>query len=124
LNIFREVKRLAPVDDLSVGIMGIFSTERRPADLTFKHNRTKTPPVAVVRVAVTAEDLRSNVVRSTNSGISHESPGLSPIIDHATIADSKVDLVKIDGITVCGSTGLSLKEAGIVRIVVELVETG
>lgn len=91
--------------------------------MTFEHNRTETPPVTIVRVAVTAENFRSNVVGSTNSGISHESSGLSPIIDDTTIANSKVDLIKVDGIAVCGFTGLSLKEARVVGIVVEFVET-
>ena len=103
--------------------MGIFSTERRPANLTLKHNRSKTPPVTVMRVAMTAENLRSNIIWSANSGIGHESPGLSPVIDYTTVADSKVDLVKIYGIAICGFAGFSLEEALVVRIVVELVET-
>ena len=103
--------------------MGIFSTERGPSNLTLKHNRAKTPPVTVMRVAMTAEDLRGNVVWSTNSRISHESSGLSPVIDNATVADSEVDLVEVYGIAICRSVGLSLKKALVVRVIVELMET-
>jgi hypothetical protein len=103
--------------------MGIFSTEGGPADLTLKHDRAKTPPVTVMRVAVTTENLGGDVIGSTNSRVGHKPSGFSPVIDDTTVADSEVDLVKINGIAICWPVGLSLKEALVVRIVVELVET-
>lgn len=50
LDVFWEVQGLAPVYDLTVGVMGVFGTERWPANLTLEHDRTKTPPIAVGRV--------------------------------------------------------------------------
>lgn len=108
LNILREVEGLSPVDNLSVGIMGIFGTERRPADLTFKHDRTQTPPVTVCRVTSTGENFRRNVVRSTNCGIGHNTTRFSPIVDNASIADSQVNLVEADGHSVVGSVGCGM----------------
>jgi len=72
---------------------------------------------------MSSEDLRSNVIRCTNSGISHNSAGLSPVVDGTSIADGKVDLVEIDRITISRLVGLALQELLIVRIVVEFMET-
>lgn len=40
-DVVREIQRLPPVDDLAVGIMAVFSTERRPAHQTLKHDGTQ-----------------------------------------------------------------------------------
>lgn len=95
LNVFREVKRLPPIDDLSVGIMGILGTERGPTDLTFKHDCTKRPPVTILSIAMATENLRSDVIWSTNSGVRHNSSRLSPVIDDPSITNSEIDLVEI-----------------------------
>ena len=84
--------------------MGILCTKRGPSNLTFEHNRSKTPPVAVVRITMTAEDLGRNIVRSADSRVCHHSSGLSPIIDDTAVADSEINLVETDGIPVCWST--------------------
>ena len=66
LNIFWEVKGLAPVNNLAVRIMSIFSTERWPSNLAFEHDRTQAPPIAILTIAMAAEDFWSNIIRSTN----------------------------------------------------------
>lgn len=110
LNVIREVQGLAPVDDLSVSIVGILSTERRPADLTFKHDSTQAPPVTVLSVAVTTEDLRGNVIGRTNGGVGHKTTRLTPVVDDTSVANREVDLVKVDRITITGPIGLSLEQ--------------
>lgn len=108
LNILGEVEGLAPVDDLSVCIMGIFGTERWPPNLTFKHDRAQTPPVTVCRVSSTSEDFRRNVVGSTNCRIGHNTTRLSPIVDNTPIAYSQVDLVEVDRHSVVRSVGCGM----------------
>ena len=65
--IIGEIQRLSPVDNLSVGVMGILGTEWRPADQAFKHDSSDGPPVTAEGVALASEDLRGDVVRCTNS---------------------------------------------------------
>ena len=48
LDVVREVEGCPPVDNLSVSVRCLFSAERWPSDLAFKHNGSKTPPVTVV----------------------------------------------------------------------------
>jgi len=69
-----------------------------------------------------SENLRSNVIGSTNGGISHDSTRLTPIVNDTSITDSKVDLIKIDGVAVTRLVGLALEELLIVRVVVKLME--
>jgi hypothetical protein len=71
---------------------------------------------------MTTEDFRSNVVRSTNGGISHDSTRLSPIIDDASIAYSEVDLVKVDRVAVGRSSRLSLKKLLVVGTIMQLMK--
>jgi hypothetical protein len=59
---------------------------------------------------MTSEDLWSNVVGSSNSGVSHNSTRLSPIVDSTSVADGKVDLVEVDRITIPRLVGLALEE--------------
>jgi hypothetical protein len=113
---------LAPVDDLTVGVVSILSTERRPSNLALEHDCTQAPPITILTVTMTTKDFRSNVVRSTNRGISHDSTRLSPIIDDASIAYSEVDLVQIDRIAVGRSSRLSLKELLVIGTVMQLMK--
>jgi hypothetical protein len=108
---------LTPVDDLSIRIMSILSTERRPADLTFKHDGTQAPPIAVLSLTMTAEDFGGNVVRSANSRVGHKSTRLSPVIDNTSVTNSEIDLIKIDRVAIARTVGLSLKQVLIVRVV-------
>jgi hypothetical protein len=126
LNIFREVKSLTPVDNLSIRVMSLFCTKRWPANLTFKHNCSKTPPVTVEGVPIAAEDLWSDIIWGTHGRIRHDSSRLSPVIDGGTVAYSKIDLIKIDRITIPCSASvawLALQKLLIIRIVMESVES-
>lgn len=96
LNILREVEIRTPGDNLSICVMGIFGTERRPSDLTFEHDRTETPPIAIIGITMSTENFWSNIIGCTNSRVSHDSSRLSPVIDNASVANCEVDLVKID----------------------------
>lgn len=40
-----EVQRLTPINDFAVGVMGVFGTERRPADEAFEHDGSNRPPI-------------------------------------------------------------------------------
>jgi len=105
---------LAPVDNLSVCVMSILSTERRPADLTLKHDRTKTPPVAILSVTMSAEDLWCDVVWSANRGICHNTSRLAPIVNYSTVTNSEIDLIEIDRVAITRSAGFSLKKVLII----------
>lgn len=94
--------------------MSILCTERGPADLTLKHDGTQAPPVTILSVAMTTEDLGGNVVRSADGGVGHESTRLTPVVDSTTITNSEIDLIKIDRITIARSAGLSLEQALII----------
>jgi hypothetical protein len=113
---------LAPVNDLAIRIVSILSTERGPSNLALEHNRTQAPPIAILTVTVAAEDFWSNVIRSTDSRIRHNPTRLSPIIDHASVAHSKVYLVKVDRVPVSWSAGLSLEQLLVIGIVMQLVK--
>ena len=124
LDILWEVQSLAPVDDLTVGVVSILSTEWWPSDLTLKHNRTQTPPITIIGIAMTSENLWCNVIRSTNCGVSHNSARLSPIVDNTTIANRQVDLVQADRVTVVWLVaGLALQQLLVVRVIVKPMES-
>lgn len=123
LNILGEVERLTPVDNLPISVVGILSTERRPANLTLKHDRSQRPPITIVGIAVAAEDLRCDIIRGTDCGIGHNSSRLSPIVDRTSIADREINLVKVHRISVPRSTRLALEELLVIGVVMEFVET-
>lgn len=85
---------MGPVHNLAVRVMWIFGAERRPTDKTFKHDCSYRPPVAAEIITLATEDLRSNVVWGTDGGVGHDTTGFAPCIDLATIANSQVDLIQ------------------------------
>ena len=113
--IFGELERELPVDDFAVAGLavrvesvgevsekggyedirkfeglrrvGMVGAEGRPADKTFEHDGAKGPPVAAVRVTLTAEDFRSNVVWGSDGGVGESTTGLTPVVHLAAIAD-------------------------------------
>ena len=103
--------------------MRVFSTERRPADQTFEHDGSDRPPVATKSIAISSEDLRCNVVGSTNGGISESPTGLTPCIDLATIANGEVDLVQRDRVTISRLVRRTLQKILVVLVVVLLLES-
>lgn len=69
-----------------------------------------------------SENLRGNVIGSTNGRISHDSSRFTPIVNDTSITDSKIDLIKIDGVAVTRLVGLALEELLVVRVVMKLME--
>ena len=90
-NLVREVEAISPVDDLAVGIGGFLSTEWGPSDQAFEHNSANRPPIAEISVALAVENLRRNVVGSTDSGVCHCTTRFTPSVDLTTVRDSQVD---------------------------------
>lgn len=83
---------MLPVDNLPVGVMGVLGTERRPADQALKHDSSHGPPITAKGVALSIEDLRSDVVRGTNGGVSDATTRLAPCKD-LSAAHGEVDLI-------------------------------
>ena len=71
---------------------------------------------------MTAENFRGNIIGSADSGIRHDSPRLSPVINDTSVAYSKVDLIEVYGIAILRLAGLSLEKILVVCIIVELME--
>lgn len=57
---------LFPIDDLAVGLVGVLSAEGRPADEALEHDGSDRPPIAAEGVALASENLRGDVVWSSN----------------------------------------------------------
>jgi hypothetical protein len=96
LLVWGEVQVTRPIHNLPIRIVSLLSTEWWPADQTFEHDCTKRPPITAEIIALTAEDLRSDVVRSTNSRVGELSSRLTPCVYLLTIADRELNLIKID----------------------------
>jgi len=105
LDVVREVKSLAPVDNLLVRLSAILCTEGGPADQAFEHDSTHAPPVAAECVALPAEDLRGDVIRSADGRVSHHTARFAPHVDLRAVADGEVDLVEGDGVAITGLAG-------------------
>lgn len=99
-DIVGEVESFAPIDNLSVGIVRVFSAERRPADQALKHDGANGPPVAAERVAFAGKDLRSDVVRRSDCRVCHNAARFTPCVDLIAVADCEVDLIDVDGMAV------------------------
>lgn len=71
------------------------------------------------------EDLRCNVVGSSHRRIGHKSAGTPPVVNLGSVADSQVNLVNSDGISIVPRPIRSSKEELLVVVVVmKLVESG
>lgn len=71
------------------------------------------------------EDLRSDVVGSTDCRVGHQATRPPPVVDLRTVANCKVDLIDRDGVTVTSRPRRSaLEKLLIVGIVMQPVETG
>lgn len=91
---------LLPIDDLAVGVVGLFGTERWPADQTLEHDGANRPPVTAEGITCAGEDLWGNVVRGANCRVSEDAAGFAPGVDLGTVAYSQVDLVERDRLSV------------------------
>ena len=70
MNIVRDRKVILPVNDLLVGFVGRLGAKRRVADEAFEHDGPERPPVAFVSVSLLQEDLRCDVIRSSDCRVS------------------------------------------------------
>lgn len=70
MNIFRDRKVILPVNDLLVRFVGRLGAKRRVADEAFEHDGAERPPVAFVTITLLQEDLRCDVVRSSDCRVS------------------------------------------------------
>lgn len=115
-----------PVNDLAVGVVGFLGAERRPADQALEHDGSDTPPVTAIVVALSAEDLGSDVVWSTDGRVGELATRLAPSVDLVAVAHGELDLVEGDGLAVClrRAAPAVRHELLVVRSVVLLVETG
>ena len=121
----REVKTISPVHNLAVDVGGFLGAERRPAHKTFEHDGANRPPVTQIGVALSIEDLGSNVVRGTNCRVSHSPTRFTPGVDLSTIRNSQVDgIVEVSRVAVSIPGGRVLQEVLVVCIVVGLLPTG
>lgn len=122
-NIIREVQRLSPVDNFPISVMTVLSAERRPTDEALEHDGSQRPPIAIKRVALAGEDFGGDVVRGSDSRVSHDPTGFSPVVDLRPVAHSEVDLINGDRVPISRSARLALKELLVVVVVMKLVET-
>lgn len=95
-NVFREVEVFAPVDNLAVSIVRVFSTERRPADKTLEHDCAYRPPVTTERVAFPSEDFRSDVIGGSDGRVSHDASRFAPSVDLTPVTDCEINLIEIN----------------------------
>ena len=100
LLIGREIQIPAPVHNLPIRIMRLLGAERRPSNQALEHDRTHAPPVAPEVVPLAAENLRSDVVRRADCGVSELAPGLAPGVDLVAVGDGELDGVEADGVAV------------------------
>jgi hypothetical protein len=100
LLIRREGEISGPVDDLAVCVVRLLGAEWRPADQAFKHDGAHTPPIAALVVALATEDLRCDVIRCSDRGVSKLSARLAPCVDLVAVGHRKLDLVNADRVAV------------------------
>lgn len=106
--------------------MRFLGAERRPADQALEHDGTDTPPITSKVVTLTGEDLRSNIIRSTNGGVSELTARFAPGVDLVAVTDGELDLIDAYRLAVCSAwacAGVG-HELLVVRSVVFLVEAG
>jgi hypothetical protein len=74
---------------------------------------------------LTVENFRSNVVRSSNSGIGHGTAGLSPGVDLTTVGYGKIDgIVEITRVAVPIFGSRVLEEVLIISVIVCFLASG
>ena len=114
---------MLPIDNLSVGVMGILGAEGRPANQALKHDRSDGPPITAKGVALTSEDLGGDVVGGTNSGVSDATTGLTPCIDLAA-AHGKINLIQCNRVAIVARLlRAALDQLLIVSVVMLLVKS-
>lgn len=89
-----------PVYNLPVRVVRLFCAEWRPSNQALEHDSANTPPITSEVVTFAAEDLRRNVIWSTDCRVCQLSPRLTPSVDLVAVGDCKLDLVDGDRISV------------------------
>ena len=123
MDVVREVECLAPVDDLLISLSTILRTKRRPPNKTLEHDSAHAPPVTAKSVALPTEDLRRDIIRRTNRGVSHHATGFAPHIDLGAVADGEVDLIEGNGVAVA-RLAWGFEQLLVVSVFVLSVEAG
>lgn len=126
LVIWREVQVTTPLDNLSVRVVRFLGAEWWPADETFEHDSTNTPPIAALVIASATKDLRCNVVWSTDSREGKLTTGFTPSVNLLTIRHGQLDLVDADRVAVLlnGLWSIWCHELLVVRCRMLLGESG
>lgn len=70
------------------------------------------------------ENFRSNVIGCSDGGVGHQSPRPTPVVDLGSVADSEVDLINGNRVTVARFVRSSLQQLLVVVVVVQAIETG
>ena len=98
-----KVQRAAPIDNLAIGIMGVFGAKWRPTDQAFEHDGSYRPPITSKGVALPTKNFRGDVIGSTHSGICKSSTvRLSPRVNKTSVTYRQVDLIQGDRVPVLG----------------------
>ena len=101
MNIFGELQRLSPSQNLAISVMRVLRAERRITAQTLEHDSAQTPPIAFVTVALLQEDLRRDVIRCTDCGISEFPPVRFPCRDCVFAAERQRDWVHCYAVPPC-----------------------
>ena len=69
------------------------------------------------------ENFRSNIIRCTDSGVRHNTPRSTPVVNDSSVADRQIDLVEINGVAVTRLwRRLALQKLLVIRVVMEAME--
>lgn len=85
---------------IGLRVMRIIRAEWWPPNDRLVHDGPQGPPVTAEAVTLPTEDFRGNVVWGAHSRVGHCPPGLTPVVDLASVADRQVDLVKVDRVSI------------------------
>ena len=121
-DVVGKVQALGPVDDLAICIAAVLCAKRCPSYEAFVprtpgfsyvrsesaisqvlerlHDSPECPPVDVKRVAVSSENLGSDVVGCPHRRVGHQAPRAPPLVDLRPVTDRQADLVDVDGFSI------------------------
>lgn len=96
----REGEVSLPVNDLAVGVVRLLGTEWGPTDQALEHDGSNTPPVTSLVVTLATENLRSNVIRRTDSGVGELPTRLAPGVDLVAVRYCQLNLIDTNGVPI------------------------
>lgn len=72
---------------------------------------------------MSTENFGGNIIRCTDSGVCHNTPRSTPVVNDSSVADRQIDLVEINRVAVTGLwCRLPLQKLLVVRVVVKAME--